>query len=552
LKYHQNVLAVLLALCSGATARDLPTQLAAAPWPTHHRDFRNSDYTPFPAATELEIAWTALDGYAIITAPVIGRDGTVYISTGKENTGNLHAFSRYGRHLWTHPGVDSKAITSSPIIDERGVLYITDKDQLWAVNPDGSTRWSQPVPAPFATAFFIDTNSIGGITLQGDVLLFNRDTGSPNAPSIQLPGTPPVLSTNTIPVWNGLIDPAIVDSIIAGLLGYGDLVANTPAVHPNGTLVLIATGDGILYGIHVAPGDIHIEYQETIGGGSGSSPTISADGHYVFFSDGDGFLYAHDALTGTFRWKKYLGKTFASSTIDENNTLYTGAGQSVVALKDGSTIWQNDFRSLATKLVPPVFYNKQLILPQMQPSSALTATPRHLFFQADAGHPFVLSDGSVLTTPRWTGLIILDRRTGQLVGNPIPLRDTGGAVVVVSPDGRVYCPHGSVTTSLSNEILNPQLPSFRDFSPATGGFTALRPKYPIKLLREQIVLASQWMDKQSDPHYRDLVVTLLNGALMTLTDAVSKREITIQDAIKMRQGILIVLNRLSGRGSLGQ
>jgi outer membrane protein assembly factor BamB len=534
----------IAALCTGAIARDLPSQLAAAPWPTHHRDFRNSDYTPFPAATELEVAWTALNGYAIITAPVIGRDGTVYISTGRENTGNLHAFSRYGRHRWTHPGVDSKAITSSPIIDERGVLYITDKDQLWAINPDGSTRWNQPVPAPFATAFFIDTKSIGGITLQGDVLLFNRDTGNPNEPSIQLPGAPPVFSTNTIPVWNGLIDPAIVDSIIAGLFGFGDLVANTPAVHPNGKLVLIATGDGYLYGLHVAPGDIHIVYQTPIGGGSGSSPTISADGQYVFFSDGDGNLYAHDALTGNFRWKKVLGKTFASSTIDENNIVYTGAGQSVIALKDGLTIWKNDFRGLATKLVSPVYYDKKLILPQVQPSSALTATPQHLFFQADAGHPFVLSNGNVLTTPRWTGLIILDRRTGQLAGNPIPLRDTGGAVVVVSPDGRVYCPHGSVTTSLANETLNPQLPSFRDFPPATGGLTALRPKYPIKLFKEQILLASLWMNNTSDPYYNDLVVTLLNASLLTLTDAVSKREVSIPDAIRMHQIILMMLREL--------
>ena len=526
-----------------ALANDLPTRLYSAPWPTHHRDFRNSDYTPYPVATSLEKAWTALDGQAIITAPTIGPDGTIYVTTGDENGGNLHAFSRFGRKLWTHPEIDAKAQISSPVIDERGTIYVTDRDEIWAVNPDGTTRWKNLVPAPFATALLLGSNSVGGVTLLGFALSYNRDTGLLNAIPVKLPGEPPPTPTNLIALLEGVVDPAVIDRVLAGLLGFGTLVANTPAVHPNGTTVIIATGDGFLHGLHMAPGDIRTLYRVPIGTDSGTSPAISADGKNVYVCDGEGFFHCHDPLTGALKYKLHTGRTFASPSVDEQGVVYVGSGKYIYAIRDGIVLWKNSLQSTANQLVTPGLYNKQIMLPRTQASSALSITPRHVIFQADVGYPFDLAAGGEITSPRWTGLMVLDRKTGRVAAPPLPLRDTGGAVVTLNADGRVYCPHGSITTTLASQLLNPILPRFSHFPEPAGGFTALRPRDPATLLREQLTIATRWLndltrlaeisDVTRAKETRDQTATLLRNAYHVLTDAVAKRQLSLQAAVKI-------------------
>ena len=515
------VIALLLAIWT-------PDTSGQSAWPTHHRDFRNSDYTPFPTTADLEVAWTALDGYAIITAPTIGRDGTLYVTTGKESSGNLHAISRYGRLLWTHPEIDSKAITSSPLVDEQGVIYVTDRDQIWAVNPDGSTRWRNLVPAPFGTAFLIGSNSVGGITLNGHVLLFDRTRGVLNAIPIKLPGSAPSIPTNLLEVWEGMIDPAIIDTVIAGLLGYGSLVANTPAIHPDGNLVIIATGDGFLYGIRMQPGDISIKYQVPIGKGSGTSPAISPDGRHVYICDGDGYLSCHDPFNGQVQYRMFTGKTFASPSIDEQGTVYVGGGGVIQAIRKGKTIWRNDLDSLARSRIEPIIYNGGVVTARCQPTSVLSVSPRHIYVQVDMGHPFDVIGGGQITSPRWTGMIVLNRSNGRLAVPPIRLRDTGGAVVTLNADGRAYAPHGSITTSMANQLMNPVLPPARRFPDPPGGITALRPRDPDSLFREQMATALVWHAQR-----RPETAILLKAANHTLADAVMKGQRSIDEALRI-------------------
>lgn len=507
--------------------------LAQSAWPTHHRDGRNSDYTPFPAAPRLEVAWTALDGHAILTAPTLGPDGsTLYVTTGQAETGNLHAFTRYGRRLWTHPGIDAKAITSSPLIGDDGTIYLTDRDQFWSVRPDGSTRWVQPVSEAFGTAFLLGSNGVGGITLDGEVLLFDRRTGALLATPLQLPGSVPPPPDNLPDLLQGLIDPAIARTVVAGLLGYGSLVNNTPALHPNGTLVLIATGDGFLHGIHMEPGRIEPVYRVAIGPNTGSSPALSADGSNLYLSDGDGFLQCHDPLTGALKYRLFTGKTFASPSVDERGTVYVGGGNAITSLRDGTIAWRTSLESLAQQLVKPAVIEGTLVPARIQPASVLTVTPRHIFLQADVGHPIQLPGGGQITTPRWTGLLVLDRETGRLAAPPLPLRDTGGAVVTLAADGRAYAPHGAITTSLANERLNPQLPRALRFPAPTGGFTALRPVDPKSLLREQVRTAQHWR-ATNEPEWR----VLRKAMPLTLADTVLKGQLSPAEALRI--GVLL-------------
>ena len=55
----------------------------AAPWATVHGDSRNSDYVPMQTGTALEHGWRALEGSVSWTAPSVGLDGTLYVTTGR-------------------------------------------------------------------------------------------------------------------------------------------------------------------------------------------------------------------------------------------------------------------------------------------------------------------------------------------------------------------------------------------------------------------------------------------------------------------------------------
>lgn len=79
------------------------TPYAQSSWPAIHRDSRNSDYLPLMTNAQLNLKWHALkDEYsAVLTAVVIGPEGNIYFTTGKEEEyGNLHAFDSEGNEVW--------------------------------------------------------------------------------------------------------------------------------------------------------------------------------------------------------------------------------------------------------------------------------------------------------------------------------------------------------------------------------------------------------------------------------------------------------------------
>ena len=150
----------------------------ATPWATVHGDSRNSDYVPIETPIALEQAWHVLEGTASWTAPSIGLDGTIYITTGRgAGTSHLHAIQPDGTTAWESAPddaagrVDSGAVTSAPAIDVEGDVYVGDADQYWAFHPDGRTKWSTELSTvgaegPFVSSVILN-ELVGGITVHG-------------------------------------------------------------------------------------------------------------------------------------------------------------------------------------------------------------------------------------------------------------------------------------------------------------------------------------------------------------------------------------------------
>lgn len=462
---------------AGAECVELP--YASSDWPTSHRDSSNSDFFPSDPPVRFEHAWSALKGSAILTAATLGPGGRVYVTTGKSGgAGNLHAFDRNGRRLWSKREVDSGAVLGAPIVDRDGDVYVGDQDQLWAFYPSGIRKWVAPIPAPLGTAVFGRGDTVGGVTINGDVLFFDRNTGARVTSAFQLSGPGPVGPDAPPGLWRGLMDPRIRTTAYARLRG-GDLsVANIPAVHPCTGRIYFAIGVGIFYGI-----DIYIEddlfsvgFSVGIGKGSATSPALSADGSTVYVANGEGGLFAIDAFDGTVLWTRYIGDTFASPAVAPDGRLYVTNANRVLALSaEGDLLWERDLSILAPFFVPPLGGAGRVLRPAARVVSVISATPSHLYLQVDFGYPLAVLGGATLVFPRWSGLVILDRFTGFLAAFPVQLPDTGGAVVSLGSDGRVYAPHGATLSSVAYHALNPLLPGSLKFDPPVGGFTVLRP-----------------------------------------------------------------------------
>lgn len=76
------------------------------------------------------------------SAPVVGRDGTVYVTGAKpwhdREPGLLFAFEPDGTLKWTF---QSKDIWRTPALDEKGTIYLVGTEGLYAVDKKGRLRW---------------------------------------------------------------------------------------------------------------------------------------------------------------------------------------------------------------------------------------------------------------------------------------------------------------------------------------------------------------------------------------------------------------------------
>jgi hypothetical protein len=80
---------------------DVGYNYASSPWPTAHRDMRNSDYTPFYTTADMDFSWIDLEHAGFFIGPTIGPEGNVYLPTGYgAGYSNLTCFDRYGNKLW--------------------------------------------------------------------------------------------------------------------------------------------------------------------------------------------------------------------------------------------------------------------------------------------------------------------------------------------------------------------------------------------------------------------------------------------------------------------
>lgn len=101
--------------------------------------------------------------------PTIGEGGIIYVGsyeTVNSKGHKLYAINKDGTEKWDFK--TDYLITSTPVIDNEGTIYVTTEDaRLYAINPDGTLKWIVKENIVFSTE--------PAISNQGDIFIASGD-----------------------------------------------------------------------------------------------------------------------------------------------------------------------------------------------------------------------------------------------------------------------------------------------------------------------------------------------------------------------------------------
>ena len=219
--------------------------------------------------TDGAIEWGWYSNWCIISSPAIGDDGIIYVGS-KDHY--LYAFDdaaeTFAWRFSTGAFYDGHLVDSSPAIGPDGTIYFgTDQygaagqtpvpveTSFWAVNPDGTLKWS-----------------------------FDIGDGVESSPAIGPDGT----------IYFGSYDGylyALTDTGSAGLLKWkfetGDAIDGSPTVDGDG-VIYFGSRDANVYALYP---DGSEKWTFPVGDGIECSPTIDGNG-FLYIGSFDGILYA--------------------------------------------------------------------------------------------------------------------------------------------------------------------------------------------------------------------------------------------------------------------
>ena len=486
-----------------SNAMDLPIYYGQVPWASVHRDSRNSDFLPLVTSPRLRVNWSVLDGAALINPGVIDARGNHYMTTGRgSGYSHLHAFDENGKLLWeTKPqssaeDFDALAGFNSPVLDADGDLYVGDGNQFWAFHPDGDVKWVSDLPnpgQPFVYQVISKQGFVGGITVDGSVLFYHRDTGELAVPAFKLPaGVAPEQGPTLPGLWQGgLFDESASELFKQIAFGFKVQVANAPAVHlGTGRVFITASGpkdekgySGVLYGLDITDEAIEIAFATRMGGGSGTSPALSPDNKYVYSADGEGQMLAVDTSDGSIAWAA-KGEGLLSPAIGADGTIYTGdifGAPTVIALnpKDGSERWARSYDDYAATLLPALPPQPPYIpngKPVARLVSVISTSANAVWVGLVLGYEYQpLGSPVPFTIPHKTVVCALAPDDGNLL-DCVSVRDSVEGIIKIGTAGRVFVSHTSIFGSAAYYGFNKDLPErFRTPIKPVGGMTAMIP-----------------------------------------------------------------------------
>jgi outer membrane protein assembly factor BamB len=393
-----------------------PRSAYASSWSAVHADAANTDYSPVEGAADLTLAWQrSFDGsmrigpleWTINLGPTIDPEGRVYLTSTVEGCHLQALDGATGETLWCAPDVDMFTVTSSPLIDRDGRLFVADGEAMHAFDRDGNVLWETPIDAPPLSAQFTPEGRVIFVTHIGTIYVLDRETGDAILPPVQLiPGA----------TWS----PDA--GMMACARGTAECPsANTPAVDlGTGRLFFTFWAPGAAQaGVRAMqitegpdPGITPLWANDALPGGSGSSPDLSADGSRIYVTDNVDSVHALDAATGEEIWSFPIDVASGGSVSLSPDGLVMPAGGPLQAVRDEGASASQAWRQDALR---------------------------------NRGIPTQAAGGKVYATINRGGaqndLVVLDSATGaELDREQLPGATVFSVGTTVGPDGTVYVP----------------------------------------------------------------------------------------------------------------
>jgi outer membrane protein assembly factor BamB len=158
-------------------------ELADAPWPTYGGNLRNTGQSPYVGPQETAVKWTFnITDDGIFAQPLIGADGTLYLGTSS-NPGSFYAVNPDGTMKWVFQPGEEACFEGSAVLADDGTIYAgmyveaTEVGRLYALNSaDGSVQWTFEVPNAVyvspkvgddGTIYFADTATFFAVNPDG-------------------------------------------------------------------------------------------------------------------------------------------------------------------------------------------------------------------------------------------------------------------------------------------------------------------------------------------------------------------------------------------------
>lgn len=380
-------------------------QLADSPWPMYHGGASHGGLSPYDTShVNGEVKWIFEADGAIESSPVIGPDGTIYFGTHENN---LYAVNPDGTLKWTFDCGDpvsgpsaqgdgdiKKGIISTPAVDVNGTIYFTSlSNYMFALNPDGTEKWRYPVHV------YIDVWSSPVIGPDGTIYVGSQQYPPGQTTSIKYGGRLYAMNPDGTEKWN-------FDSGSAGMSG-------SPAIAGDGTIYATGGGFSDLTGtVYAFEPDGKVKWKFRFEQWQESHPTITEDGTIVIGSkEGDIRAINPD---GTEKWRYPTeGGNSAAPAIRGNGNIYVGSWDSwfYAFTPDGELLW---------KFKTPEFF-------EAITSSAAIGSDGTIYFGHSGGEIYALNPEG---TEKWR----YHTRSAILTS---PAIDSDGTVYIGSYDGKL-------------------------------------------------------------------------------------------------------------------
>lgn len=277
--------------------------LYAPSWSSIHGDGGNRDYSPVVGARALDPAWTRAFEGLINVGATVDPNGRAYLTTSS-GACHLHVLDlATGQTEWCSGAVNGTAVISSALIDRDGRIFLADDTAMHAFAPDGTLLWETPIVGAPLSAQFTPNGRVVFITNVGTIYVLHREDGSAVLPPYELiPGATYTPGTGAL------------QACARGTAACPS--ANTPSIDlDTGRLTFTFWAPGATQaGVRAVqisetpvPRITPLWTNDSLPGGSASSPTLSDDGTRIYVTDNVGALHALDAATGTSAWSITIG-----------------------------------------------------------------------------------------------------------------------------------------------------------------------------------------------------------------------------------------------------